>query len=133
MPGSAPARTLSLTRGVRRIFGPLVLTALIRVGAALTSPAPQLVLAESPKEAAVQSPKTWVHANRTSPVFWWIWSEVRDYLGEEEWKSIDVSWMPARARADLGRVSTKWRHEDPYMLAGLWRLDLERETVLKLV
>lgn len=133
MPGSAPARTLSLSRGVRRIFGPLVLTAVVCIGAALTSPAPQLVLAGSPKEAAVQSPKTWVHASRTSPVFWWIWSEVRDYLGEEEWKSIDVSWMPARARADLGRVSTKWRHEDPYMLAGLWRLDLEREAVLKLV
>jgi hypothetical protein len=133
MPGSAPTRTISLTRSVRRLVGPLVLTAVVCVGATLTSPAPQFVLAGSPKEPGVQSPKTWVHASRTSPVFWWIWSEVRDYLGEDEWRSIDVSWMPARARTDLGAVGTKWRHEDPYMLAGLWRLDLERETVLESV
>ncbi len=133
MPVSAPTRTISLTRSVRRLVGPLVLTAVVCVGATLTLPAPQLVLAGSPKEPGVQSPKTWVHASRTSPVFWWIWSEVRDFLGEDEWRSIDVSWMPARARTDLGAVGTKWRYEDTYMLAGLWRLDLERETVLKLV
>ncbi len=133
MPVSAPDRTLSLTRSARRLVGPLLLTAVACVGVALTSPAPQLALAGSPKEPGLQSPKTWVHASRSSPVFWWIWSEVRDYLGEDEWRSIDVSWMPARARTDLRAVGATWRHEDAYVLAGLWRLGLEREAVLELV
>jgi hypothetical protein len=45
--------------------------------------------AREPPVADPKSPKTWVHESRTSPVYWWIWAQVRDYLGEEEWKSID--------------------------------------------
>src|SRR5688572_50385 len=109
MPASAPTRTMSLTRSVRRLVGPLGLTAFACV-CTWTSQAPRLVHAESPAGSGVesaQSPKTWVYESRHhDPTMWWIWSEVRDYLGEDEWKSINVSWMPARARADLTRART---------------------------
>jgi hypothetical protein len=71
---------------------------------------------------------------------WWIWSEVRAYLGADEWKSINLSWMPARARADLARARAdlerthaRWQHDDSSLVGGLWRLGLEREAALELL
>src|SRR5262245_56306827 len=146
MPAFAPTRSMSVTRSVRRLVGPLVLTAFACV-CTWTSQAPRLVHAEPPPppppppppERVVEqpeSPKTWVRENpHHDPTLWWIWSEVRAYLGEDEWKTINLSWMPARARADLARarsdparVHATWR-PDSCLVGGLWRLDLEREAV----
>jgi hypothetical protein len=65
---------------------------------------------------------------------------VRAYLGDDEWKSIDLSWMPARARADLararaelGKTHARWDYVASCLVGGLWRLDLEREAALELL
>jgi hypothetical protein len=140
---------MSLTRSVRRLVGPLVLTAFACV-CLCTLQAPRLVHAElpppppPPPDRVVErpdSPKTWVYESRHhDPTMWWIWSDVRDYLGEDQWKSINVSWMPARARADLarartelGRTHARWGYNDSRLVGGLWRLDVEREAALKLL
>ncbi len=112
-------------------------TAIVGVAASLIAPTTRVVHAEPPKESGDFSPKTWVRAKESnpgdyaSPVWWWIWAETRDYLGEAEWKSIDVSWMPARARTDMQEATPEWHYHQAYMLAGLWRLELERDAVLK--
>jgi hypothetical protein len=144
---SAP-RTVSLTRSVRHLVGPLVLTAFVCV-CPWTSQALRLVHAEPPPPppppARVverpESPKTWVReSGHYFPILWWIWSEVRAYLGEDDWTSLELSWMPARARADLTRARADlerthatWDYQDSCLVGGLWRLDLEREAALKLL
>ncbi|MCC7140155.1 MAG: hypothetical protein IT460_17170 [Planctomycetes bacterium] len=111
-----------------------------------TSQAPRLVHAEPPPspDRVVErpdSPKTWVFEHHHHHhLWWWIWSDVRAYLGDTEWKSIDLSWMPARARADLararsdlGKTHAKWDYADSCLVGGLWRLGLEREAALELL
>jgi hypothetical protein len=135
MPDSGSARSVPLVRRVRGLVATLVLVALV-----CTSPVPRLVFGEAPPQS-VSSPKTWVRWRpHHSPILWWIWADVRDYLGEDEWKSIDVSWMPASARADLAgaradlaKVHATWRYQDSCLVGGLWRLDLEREAAIDLL
>jgi hypothetical protein len=90
----------------------------------------QSVSSEAKPEPEVVRPESWVR-HQSSPIFWSIWADVRDYVGEEKWAALDTSWMPARARRDLVTVTAKVKYADRYVLDGIWRLGLEREAVLR--